>query len=358
MGILDGYTALDEWLEGKKPFLVCGKSAERHKELMRHLEKVSLVSFHDFQPNPQYESVAEGVKLFRESGCGAIVAIGGGSAIDVAKCVKLFSSLPGNGIDGSFLYQKIIPNNIPFLAIPTTAGTGSEATRYAVIYYNGEKQSITHESIIPSDVMLDTSLLRSLPLYQRQATMLDALSHAVESFWSVNSTEESREYSGQAIRMIMEHKDGYLENTEEGNRGMLMAAHIAGKSINITQTTAGHAMCYKLTSLYGLAHGHAAALCNSVLFPWMVEHLDCSIDPRGVEYLKRVFVEIARAFGYDSATEAALMFGKLLDGMIRPAAKETHYDILKSSVNPVRLKNNPVSLDVNTIEQLYRLMLE
>ncbi len=351
------YAGLDAWLNGKKAMLVAGRSIEKHENLMKHLNHADLVRFLDFQPNPRYESVVEGVKLFRESKCNALIAVGGGSAMDVAKCVKLYSQLPGDGADGSFLQEKHIPNDIPFLAVPTTAGTGSEATRYAVIYYKDEKQSIADDSIIPSDVLMDAALLNSLPVYQRQATMLDALSHAIESFWSVNSTEESREYSRQAIRMIMENMDGYLGNTKEGNQGMLMAAHIAGQAINITQTTAGHAMCYKLTSLYGLAHGHAAALCNSVLFPWMLQNLYRCIDPRGAEYLKGVFTEIAVAFDCNSASAAALKFEELLAGMKRPIADEADYCTLKSSVNPVRLKNHPVALDSATIEQLYRKML-
>ena len=153
--------------------------------------------------------------------------------------------------------------------MPTTAGTGSEATRYAVIYYNDAKQSITSKSIIPSTVLMDPNALKTLPVYQRKATMCDALCHAIESFWSVNSNEESKKYSRAAIKGVLKNMQGYFENTEEGNAGMLRAAYDAGKAINITQTTAGHAMCYKITSLFGCAHGHAAILCDRVLFSWM-----------------------------------------------------------------------------------------
>ena len=196
---------------------------------------VKLVRFDDFQPNPLYESVVKGVQLFRSEGCSAIIAVGGGSAMDVAKCIKLYSNMEGNGEEGGFLKQEIVPNDIPFLVIPTTAGTGSEATRYAVIYYEGAKQSVTHTSIIPGTVLFDPSALKTLPIYQKKATMADALCHAVESYWSVNSTEESREISKKAILAILSNMEGYLANTEEGNAGMLAAAHLAGQAINITQ---------------------------------------------------------------------------------------------------------------------------
>ena len=239
------------------------------------------------------------------------------------------------------------------------AGTGSEATRYAVIYYGGKKQSVTSESFIPKTVLMDPGCLKTLPLYQKKATMCDALCHAIESFWSVNSTEESREYSKAAIRGVISHMDGYLENTEEGREGMLIAANTAGKAINITQTTAGHAMCYKITSLFNCAHGHAAILCDRVLYPWMIRHTDKCIDPRGEAYIRQVLDEIGRALGCDGAESGAEkireIFGRLELNV--PEATAEQYAELKTSVNPVRLKNHPVALDEETIDQLYHEIL-
>ena len=193
-----------------------------------------IILFSDFQPNPSYESVVKGVKLFHQKHCDCIFAIGGGSAMDVAKCIKLYSNMNPNK---NYLHQKIIPNDVKLLVAPTTAGTGSEATRFAVIYYNGEKQSVTNDSCIPSAVFIDASALKTLPEYQRKATMLDAFCHAIESFWSVNSTEESKLFSKEAITMILSNMDGYLKNKWEQNAAMLCAANLAGKAINITQTT-------------------------------------------------------------------------------------------------------------------------
>lgn len=312
--------------------------------------------FNNFQPNPVYESVVEGVKLFHAFKADAIFAVGGGSAIDVAKCIKLYSNMDEGQ---NYLKQEIVPNDVPLIAMPTTAGTGSEATRYAVIYYNGEKQSVTSTSCIPSIVLMDSSALKTLPLYQKKATMLDALSHAIESYWSVNSTDESREYSKQAIEKVLANKDGYLSADETACANMLTAANIAGKAINITQTTAGHAMCYKLTSLFGIAHGHAAALCNRVLFPWMLDNLDKCIDPRGREQLEAALDGITSAMNcatpMDAAEELASIIKEL--DMSVPQATEEQYELLTYSVNPVRLKNYPVALDGETIDKLYHQIL-
>ena len=363
----DNYIGLDNWIKEnscKKILLVCDGSIWYQKSFSAHLEEIrklgiEMVGFQDFQPNPLYENVQEGVKLFREEKCEAIIAVGGGSAMDVAKCIKLYGNLPGVGDNGSWLDAGYVANDVPFLAMPTTAGTGSEATRYAVIYYDGKKQSVTSESFIPDTVLMDPNALITLPLYQKKATMCDALCHAIESYWSVNSTDESKEYSRAAIKDIMVHMEGYLENTEEGRAGMLRAANTAGKAINITQTTAGHAMCYKITSLFKSAHGHAAILCDRVLFPWMIENTDKCIDPKGEKYLKRTLDEIGIAMGCKDAKSGAEKLIQVFDELELevPIATDAQFDELKTSVNPVRLKNHPIVLDVETINLLYHRIL-
>ena len=360
----NGYAGLDTWIEqtgAKNILLVCDESIRFLKDISAHFERIGsqgiqLVRFSDFQPNPLYESVVAGVQTLLQTDCSAIIALGGGSAMDVAKCIKLFCNMDHGR---NYLEQTIVPNTIPFLAIPTTAGTGSEATRYAVIYYNDAKQSVTSESIIPEAVLLDPGVLKTLPAYQKKSTMMDAFCHALESFWSVNSTEGSRQFSKQAIKFVLRNMDGYLANTDDGNAGMLLAANTAGKAINITQTTAGHAMCYKLTSLFRCAHGHAAALCDRVLFPWMLENTHLCIDPRGVDFLKDIFRQIADAMGCKTPQEAAKKLNDIFSelGFEVPSAIEEQFAILKSSVNPVRLKNHPVKLNTETIDILYRRIL-
>ena len=358
------YREMDEWIKesGASRFLlVCDDSIKFQKKLKSHIDmldqsmNIEVIAFSDFQSNPLYDNVVAGVQLFRSRECNGIIALGGGSAMDVAKCIKLYSKMNGNGENGSYLKQQPIYSDIPFLAVPTTAGTGSEATRYAVIYYEGKKQSITSDSIIPDAVLMDPECLLTLPMYQKKATMMDALCHAIESYWSLNSNDESRNYSREAIGLILGNMDGYLDNSEEGRKNMLIAANIAGKAINITQTTAGHAMCYKLTSLFNVAHGHAAILCDRILFPWMINNQDKCIDPRGQEYFRQVLDEIGHAMGCKDAAEGAKKLGSIFDSLELsiPTASDDQFAELKTSVNPDRLKNHPVLLDEETIDGLY-----
>ena len=364
LNVEQGYSELDAYLKKngcRVILLVCGSSIQKFKigsyfEGLEEREGIKVIRFSEFEPNPVYESVVKGVEIFKKEHCDMIAAVGGGSAMDVAKCIKLFSNLDSSK---NYLEQRILPNNTRLIVMPTTAGTGSEATKFAVLYYKGEKQSITDGSCIPSAIMFDPSVLKTLPVYQKKATMMDAFCHAVESFWSVHSTNESRRYSEQAIRQILKHKDGYLANTEIGNASMLQAARIAGKAINLTQTTAGHAMCYKLTGLYQIAHGHAAALCVSKLFPYMIEHTDQCADKRGTEYLNGMFQKLGRIMGCSNAKEAGRKLEYLMEelNLDAPAANENEIFVLNASVNPIRLKNNPVKLDYKAIDYLYRQIL-
>ena len=189
--------------------------------------------------------------------------------------------------------------------------------------------------------------------------MLDALCHAIESLWSFNSTDESKAYAKEAIHLILDNMDGYLANDDISNVEMLVAANKAGKAINISQTTAGHAMCYKITSLYGLSHGHAAMLCVKSLFPWMLENMDKCIDPRGENYLRSVMDEIALAFGYKAPKQVSDFLNDLYDrlNMSTPSASEEEISLLSSSVNADRLKNHPILLDRNSIDLLYHKIL-
>lgn len=362
----EDYAEIDKYIKDnaiQSILLVCDGSIRflRVNEYFKRLESAgdaNVFRFSDFQPNPLYESVVKGVNAFLTNGCDTIWAVGGGSAMDVAKCIKLYSNMDHTK---NYLQQEIVPNDVKLLALPTTAGTGSEATRYAVIYYEDAKQSVTHESIIPSTVVFDPSVLASLPVYQKKATLMDALCHSIESFWSVNSSEQSKQYSAVAIRLIMENWREYIAGNNEKNEVMLKAANMAGKAINITQTTAGHAMCYKLTSLYGIAHGHAAALCVPALWEYMSEHLENSVDRRGQDYVRTSFEQIAEAMGCKGIKDAidSLRSMMVTLGLGVPNMDgEEDFEILKKSVNPVRLKNNPVGLSEEDIDGIYRTIFE
>lgn len=339
--------------EIKKVFVVCDAAFPFLETYEEYLSlDVPYVVFDEFTPNPLYDDVVKGVKLFKEHGCDAILAIGGGSAMDVAKCIKLFATMDESE---GYLEQEFKDNSILLVAIPTTSGTGSESTRYAVIYYEGKKQSVTHDSIVPAYAILDHRNLNTLPIYQKKCTMMDAFCQSVESWWSVNATEESREYAREALFRIMKYMDSYIENEEEGNKQIMIAANYAGRAICISQTTAAHAMSYKLTSLYKIPHGRAAFMCLPYIWKHMWNVVVDGKDEASLR-LKDLFMEIAAGMGCESVMDAVgeifLMNEKFFSSdQVRLNMEDV--DVLTDSVNPIRLGNNPVKLSQKVLHDLY-----
>ncbi len=312
-----------ELLKNRKPLLVCDSAFDSFGIEF----PCKVTRFNDFTSNPTLEDIQLGVKVLKESNCDFIVAIGGGSSIDTAKAIKYY-----NGV------------NLPIMAVPTTSGTGSESTHFAVVYENGKKKSIADERLLPEYVILQADMLKTLPLYQKKCTMLDALCQAIESWWSKRATQESIQYSKKAIDLILNNMESYLKNEDLGNTKMLIASNLAGKAINITTTTAPHAMSYKLTSLYGLTHGHSVAICLPKVWRQM-----------------KNFDEIAIALGQQNHKDAISFFEKMLQRLeILPPQNVNAEDleILTNSVNIERLNNNPVQFNKNIIKNLYKKILK
>mgnify|MGYP001220167531 FL=1 len=336
------------------------------KDAIEALPVKERVMFSDFTPNPLYEQVCNGIELLKSSNCDTILAVGGGSAIDVAKCIKLaVLAEEGNAaIIPPLVSTRVACDGakLPFIAIPTTAGTGSESTHNAVMYYEGAKQTVTNDGVLPDYAVLEPSVLKTLPLYQKKCTMMDALCQGIESWWSVNSTEESYEYSRKTIELIMANWRKYIfENEDEAAKQIMLAANYGGRAINITQTTAAHAFSYKITSLYKMPHGHAVAICLPEIWEYMIGHMDKCIDNRGQEYLSSIFAFISKTMGRERPEQAIAEFRQMMIEMElkNPVAgnREEELYVLSTSVNPVRLKNNPVELDAASIKTLYNIII-
>lgn len=352
----------------RKLFLVIDSSYPflNIKDAVESLPVAEKVKFSDFTPNPRYEQVCNGIELLKSTRCDAILAVGGGSTIDVAKCIKLaVMSEAGNAALIPPLVLQRVPiegEQLPFIAIPTTAGTGSESTHNAVMYYEGAKQTVTNDAILPDYAILEPSVLKTLPVYQKKCAMMDALCQGIESWWCINSNDESREYARKAVELIMAHWRNYIfHSDEEAARQIMLAANYGGRAINITATTAPHAFSYKITSLYGFPHGHAVAVGLPEIWTFMLQHPDRCIDPRGEKYMLSVFGDISRAMGADTPEEAVSVFRRMMRELElhNPVSSDRarDLDILSVSVNPIRLKNNPVELNASSIRSLYEVIL-
>ncbi len=329
---LDNLNGIIESGRLKNVFIVSGRNILKTQFVADALKgiKAGYNAFTEFTPNPKLEEAKLGLERFVNGKFDSIIAIGGGSSMDVAKYIKLQTAAP-------------------LIAVPTTAGSGSEATKYAVIYDNGEKQSVTSDDIIPEFVIFESRFLETLPEYQKKCTVLDALCHSIESYWSINSTDESKRIAKEAIALILKNYKEYVSNNGAVFNDIMLAANLAGKAINITQTTAGHAFSYKITSLFNIPHGHAVAVCLSRVWEFLQNNINLCSDPRGEQYLWETLRELD---GIISLEE----FNNVLNylGLKAPdISEQQQIDLLVKSVNVQRLKNFPVKLSNKDVENIY-----
>ncbi len=324
--------------------LVCGNTLK--EKVISDLNNIcNIIPFNEFTSNPKFSEIKKGSEVFIINNCNKILSIGGGSAIDVAKSIKLLQSTS----EEEFLNSKFIYNSIIHIAVPTTSGTGSESTQIAVVYNDDVKMSIDFGSILPDVAILDASLLISLSDYQKKCTMLDSLLQAIESFWSKGSTDKSKEYSIKCINLIFDNYKEYLNNNINALKNVLIASNYSGKAINISRTTAPHSMSYKLTSLYKIPHGHAVAL--GLIPCWKLLYEKSKNDKE----LERILIKLADVFN-TSIEESIEKVSNLIKELDLPkvVVKEEDLDILVKSVNMKRMSNNPIMFTEEELFNLYK----
>ncbi len=343
---------------GKKSFEFCGAK----KKIEEILKGYPVVHFFDFDVNPKIEDIKRGIKLFCKVNIDLVIAVGGGSALDTAKSISLLAMQSGKPEAYIKQKNKIEQPAQTLVAIPTTSGTGSEATSFAVVYINKVKYSLAHASLLPFYVILDPSLTFCLPPNVTASTGIDALAQAIESYWSVSSTEESQQYSRQAITLIRNNLIlAVKENSKKARVAMAKGANLAGKAINIAKTTACHAISYPITSYFGVPHGHAVALTlPQMLIYNSAISKDNSLDKRGSVYVKKTIQEVVGMLGCSTIKEAKQWIDNLMDeiGLERRLAQlgiQTEKDItliLENGFDPERVKNNPRMLTKDALRKM------
>lgn len=288
-GTEDAAGFLQTWLEDKSDIvLVTGRasySACGAEEFFKSfLAAKSIAHFTTVGENARAEDV-EAKRCELPNKVDAYIAVGGGTVIDTTKLLRgLVGQLP------------------PFLAVPTTAGTGAETTRFAVYYDHGKKMSADDVRYLPTDQLLIPEFTATQTAYQRASTEFDAYAQAVESLWAVGATDESRSYAQKALDLMAAGEQ-------------MLGSYWAGRAIDISRTTAAHALSYYMTATYGIPHGHAVYM----MFPYV-----CMAN--GQEEFIRKVPELQSL--RDFAAERNLDWDQLVDSLL-------------ANVNPARLANNP-----------------
>jgi len=365
----DAIYNLTEVLRDHNPntiFLARGRSSYEKSGAKSVLENIlkdyHAVPFFDFEVNPKIEDVEKGLKLFREKKCDFVIAIGGGSTIDIAKLINIFSANEGNITDYVKQKKNIEKSGKPLVAIPTTSGSGSEATHFAVIYLGQTKYSLAHDFIQPDFAIVDFKFTRSLPKYQAACAGMDALGQAIESYWCIHSNEDSKKYAAAAIKLAMENlAEAINRSSEKAQEAMAKAAHLSGKAINRTKTTASHAVSYPITSYFNIPHGHAAALTLApmLLYNSRITKKDV-LDKRGIQYVFHNIKDIVHLLGEERAEKASEKITSLmkeigLGTQLTELGIQTDDDIeiiIKHGFNPDRVKNNPRKLTETALRKI------
>ncbi|MHA1375237.1 MAG: phosphonoacetaldehyde reductase [Promethearchaeota archaeon] len=340
----------------KKIFLITGRKSFEQKEIksviLDALSEVQFYRFNDFTPNPKIHDIKKGLDFFKKMNFDAIIAVGGGSVLDMGKAISIFSSNEGDPAKIIKRETEITKKGIPLIRIPTTAGSGSEATHFAVIYIGKTKYSLADQEFLkPEYVIVDPQFTLKLPRKISACSGMDALTQAIESHWNINSTDESKIYSRKAIELIISNLVKVVNDPDkESRKNMAIAANYAGKAINITKTTACHAISYPITSYFNVPHGHAVALTlpPMIIFNSEIEENDCQ-DSRGVLFVKNALkdlISIMKASNFEKAKDIilTLMHDIGLSTNLHALGIKTQEDIeliIKNGFNPSRVKNNP-----------------
>ncbi len=335
-GTLNGgnLSAVMARLNMHRPLLVC---STRMQVDFAARTGMQLPLFSGYHPNPDLADAIAGADMYREQGCDGLISVGGGSAMDTAKAVKaILLAADMEAVKASRLTENAV---LPHIAIPGTAGTGAEATPFAVVYVEGDKLSLDHPALLPEGVLLDGSLLDTLPMYHKKACAMDALCQGIESFWAVKATEESRIHAERAILGVLHNFDAYLAGNSDAANAMLEAAYESGCAIRISRTTAAHAMSYQITKRIGPAHGHACMLT----LPYLWRHMG------NAPVLSKLNAIMGTADG------AALVLGLLAATDMLPdtAPDDATLDALAASVNVQRLGNHPETLSAAELRAIY-----
>lgn len=230
--------------------------------------------YHDVVPNPTIENIEDGLKLYKENGCDVIVALGGGSAMDCAKGIGARVACPKKSVPQMKGVLKIMITGHklpPLVAIPTTSGTGSEATLAAVISnpQTHEKYPINDPYLIPRYVVMDPELTKSLPPHITSTTGVDALTHAVEAYIGGENTKQTKADAIQAVKLIDKYlKRAYDDGSDlEARNEMQRAAYLAGKAFTRAYVGYVHAVAHTLGGEYGVPHG----LANAIILPYVLK---------------------------------------------------------------------------------------
>lgn len=286
-----------------------------------------------------------------------IITVGGGSVIDLAKISNCLveenayvEKIQNSSLELKKKYCKLV-------AVPTTAGSGAEVTSNAVLYINKIKYSVEGNLILPDFSFIDPELVMSVPKLLSASAGFDAMSQALESLLSVKSNDQSVKYAIKSLECSIDNLEQHINKQSfETATKMCNASFFSGKAINISKTTAPHAVSYPFTSFYGIKHGHAVSLTLCDFLSFNYQNL---MNSKANFDLKHRFDLIFKSFKVNDIKDLNQKIEKILKNInlvsdLKKLKINKYSDVEKivSNINSQRLKNNPVPLDVSKVKEI------
>lgn len=274
---------------------------------------IDIVVYDGILPDPTYDQVETGLNILRDNHCEAILAVGGGSPIDASKAIAARATNNKSLKKMSGLF-KVFKTPLPFFAIPTTAGTGSEVTIVSVVSdpVTHQKTPIIDPKLVPMMAALDGNLMLGLPASVTAATGMDALTHAIESYISTNSTPETEAYSIAATKLIMANLETAVKDGKnfEARQNMAMGSYYAGLAFTKAGVGYVHAIAHNFGAKYSTPHG----LANSIVLPHVLDYSKDQIIDR--------LAELAKASGLKKGRESKAQLANKFIARIREMMKD------------------------------------
>ena len=330
--------------------IVTGKNSFKDGSAKTYFNKISskynITLYSKIEKTPSFKEILSLLIKHEHLNFDLIVAYGGGSVIDFSKLVALFKNNISH-FKKNFQNSSEIINTIPIIAIPTTSGSGAESTKFAVIYRENIKSSVLNRKILPKYAILDPKTTFSLSKYQIGCSVIDAVCQSIESLWAKNKNRESELYALKSLALIYPNISKIYENNGNVRSLLLEGSNLSGKAINISRTTAPHAMSYYLTTFHDIPHGEAVAMN---IEPFIKMNFE-SIRKKARAKLFEIFRVSTKNEFMSSIKLLKFKLGLKSD---LSTVRDLNVNAYSSYINIERLKNNPVELTIDDILYLLK----
>ena len=335
-------------LGSKSCVIACGRHFAPEAEKLRESLPCVRAVFSGVEQNPQLSGIEETARLAREHGADTVIGIGGGSSLDTAKFAAAIALGEGEAVEYFRGARPFPEKRLAVVAVPTTAGTGSEVTQVSVVSYGKEKKTINNPVFMPKAAIVDPLLSASVPPRTTMNTGLDAMAHALEGYWSKNHQPIPDRMAVEAVRLILNNlerawRDG---SDREARANMALASLLGGLSFALPKTAASHACSYPLSEDYHLPHGEACAFT-----------LDSLVRLNADERLEALCREVGLRDTEELAARIAAL--KKLGGLRTRLSELGEVDMDKlcrdCAAHPL-MNNNPVRLDEEKLREMFEAL--